>query len=141
MAQGHDARALAEDGLYPSEAAWRGVADLGCAFSGGECIRWTRIVHLAASLGVVPVRHSMTLVVPGFQLDLLRALAAGCGLTEYADKSRGAVTLTEVRELLVLLCGCLDAGNAHHAVYRGHQAGLLTASDPLPVAFGTAVLA
>ncbi|MFD9562188.1 hypothetical protein [Streptomyces sp. NPDC059994] len=97
-------------------------------------------MHLAVSLRVVPVRQSMTPILPVFQLDLLRALAAGLGLVEYADKSCGAVTRTEVRELLMLLCASLDAGNAEHAVLRGHQAGMLSSEDPLPVTFGKAAL-
>ncbi|MFJ8385576.1 hypothetical protein ACIQ9Q_13890 [Streptomyces sp. NPDC094438] len=141
MAQGLDVQGLVRQGLYPTErAVWRGVTELGGALSGGEIVRWSRIVHLAVIHNVVTIRRTKSVVLPEFQLDLLRALAAGLRLVEYADKSDDMI-LMEVKELLVLLCSRLSANGPTNAVYRGHQAGLLTPDDPLHMTFGKAVSA
>ncbi|MGW8329400.1 hypothetical protein ACWGLE_16000 [Streptomyces sp. NPDC055897] len=141
MAQGLDVRGLVKQGLYSTERiAWRGVTELGGTLSCGEITRWSRVVHLAVVHNVIPVPRAKQVALPEFQHDLLRALAAGLRLVEYADKSDDLI-LTEVKELLVLLCCRLGANSPANAVFRGHQARLLTPDDPLPVTFCNAVSA
>ncbi|MFD9793755.1 hypothetical protein ACFWXK_22740 [Streptomyces sp. NPDC059070] len=155
VAQGRSARDLAEDGLYPTEkAALGGVAALGRALSGGEFVRWSRIVHLAVLHRILPpapnpgpgpgagarpdadADQGTALVLPPYQLDLLRAYAAGIPLAEYAHRSQHRVSLCEARELRALLCLSLGASGSVNAVYLGHRHRLLDLVDMPTVAFG-----
>lgn len=136
VARGADARGLAREGLYRSEAAAvQGVEELGCALARGEVVRWSRIVHLAVLQGAVPAPYLPAVDLPAFQHDLLYAYAAGYGLAEYAHMSRGAVSLGEARELRLLLCHRLGATGSANAVYLGHQRRLLAPGEVVRVAF------
>ncbi|WP_369383198.1 hypothetical protein [Streptomyces sp. cg36] len=149
VAQGRSARDLAEDGLYPTEkTALGGVGALGRALSGGEFVRWSRIVHLAVLHRILTpapnpgpgpdgdAEQGPAVVLPPYQLDLLRAYAAGIVLAEYAHRSQHRVSLCEARELRALLCFSLGASGSVNAVYLGHRHRLLDLVDMPTVAFG-----
>ncbi|MFG2210432.1 hypothetical protein [Streptomyces sp. NPDC048638] len=134
IAQGANEVALRDQGVYAScNEARREVAGLGRVLAGGTPIRWTRIVHLSVVHRLVPVDRSADVWLPPWQLDLLCAWASGISLTEYAYEA--SLSHMEAKELEQLLCHNLSAVSDQHAVLRGHEAGTLTARDPLTVTF------
>ncbi|WP_331732729.1 hypothetical protein OG613_48485 (plasmid) [Streptomyces sp. NBC_00015] len=134
MARGADERVLRNQGVYLTCAeARRRVAALGRTLTGGEPVRWTRIVHLAVENGLVPVHGSTEVVLPPWQLDLLRAWASGLSLPQYEYEA--GLSQMEAKELAQLLCHRLGACSDQHAVLRGHETGNLTVGEPLTVIF------
>ncbi|PKV82684.1 hypothetical protein [Streptomyces sp. TLI_146] len=137
VAQGRSGRELADGGFFPTEkSAVLSVAQLGRILSGGAYVRWSRIVHLAVSQQVVAIEPAPPLDLPTFQLDLLRAYAAGSSLEEYVHRSSGAVSRCEARELRYLLCHSLGASGSANAVYLGHLHGALDHDPAPPLLFG-----
>lgn len=134
MAHGADERVLRDQGVYATcTEARQSVAALGRTLTGGEAVRWTRIVHLAVEHGLVPVNRTAEVALPPWQLDLLRAWAGGLSLPSY--ECQAGLTQLEAKELAQLLCHRLGACSDQHAVLRGHETGNLTIGEPLTVLF------
>ncbi|MFI1013031.1 DUF6302 family protein [Streptomyces sp. NPDC020965] len=133
VAQGVSARTLSDCGLFPNvREAHGGVAALGRALADGQGIRWTRIVHLAAARRLITVCPGPPVELPVWQLDLLRAWAAGWSLEQYTD--RAGLRPEHGRELRQLVLGTLNARSEEHAVLRGHERGPLLPAYGLPSA-------
>ncbi|MCM2392020.1 DUF6302 family protein [Streptomyces albipurpureus] len=129
VAQGVSARTLSDCGLFPNvREAQRGVALLGRALTSGRGVRWTRIVHLAAARRLVAIHSSPPVEMPLWQLDLLKAWAAGWSLERYADQA--GLQPEQAQELRQLVLGSLEARCEEHAVLRSHERGLLGPHAP-----------
>jgi hypothetical protein len=134
VAEGADELELLRRGHFPSLLeTFRGVAVLGRALNSGVPIRWTGAVHLSVVHGVISVGKRPTVWLSPFQRNLLRAWAKGLSLETYAYEAE--LPTADAWERSQFLCMRLQASGAQQAVLRGHQTGVLTAGDPLHVAF------
>ncbi|MET8683601.1 hypothetical protein ABZV77_05240 [Streptomyces sp. NPDC004732] len=134
VAEGAGEGALRDLGHYrTSRSALQGVAALGRRLNDGVPIRWTAIVHRAATSGAIAVESRPRIWVSEFQLDLLRAWAKGLSLDTYAYEA--GLERVDAWERAVFLHIRLQASGDQQAVLRAHQMQVLTADDPLHVTF------